>query len=127
MKKKLSYPTLLDHDIRDAFPDDESVNEALRVILTAAQKLAARLPIRTKKKRRKQRYEKKTNCRVLATSGKKILYETPIRQSRPDLRKKIISNQRRLLQKEHPELKNAKDVEYVLQWLEGDRWVIDKA
>ncbi len=59
-------------------------------------------------------------------SGKKILYETPIRQSRPDLRMRIISNQRSLLQKEHPELKNAKDVEYVLQWLQEDRWVIDK-
>jgi hypothetical protein len=91
VKNKLSYPTLLDHDVRYAFPDDESVNEALRVILTAAQKLAARLPIRTKK-RRTQRPEKKTKCRVLAMSGKKILYKTPIRQSRHDLRKRIISN-----------------------------------
>jgi hypothetical protein len=32
-----------------------------------------------------------------------------------------------LLQKEHPELENAKGVEYVLQWLKGDRWVLDNA
>lgn len=35
---------LLDPDIRAAFPDDESVNEALRVIAQAAKQQAARAP-----------------------------------------------------------------------------------
>jgi hypothetical protein len=34
--------TLLDSDIREAFPDDEVVNEALRVITEAAKRQAAR-------------------------------------------------------------------------------------
>jgi hypothetical protein len=41
---------LLDRDVREAFPDDESVNEALRVIAKAAQRQAARVrkpPVRT--------------------------------------------------------------------------------
>jgi hypothetical protein len=33
---------LLDRDVREAFPDDASVNEALRVIAKAGQKQAAR-------------------------------------------------------------------------------------
>jgi hypothetical protein len=33
---------LLDSDVRKAFPDDESVNEALRVIAKAAKQQAAR-------------------------------------------------------------------------------------
>ena len=33
---------LLDRDVRKAFPDDESVNEALRVIAKAAKQQAAR-------------------------------------------------------------------------------------
>ena len=33
---------LLDRDVREAFPDDESVNEALRVIAMAAKRQAAR-------------------------------------------------------------------------------------
>lgn len=33
---------LLDSDVRKAFPDDESVNEALRVIVKAAMQLAVR-------------------------------------------------------------------------------------
>jgi hypothetical protein len=33
---------LLDSDIREAFPDDEAVNEALRVIAEAAKRQAAR-------------------------------------------------------------------------------------
>ncbi|HKC65521.1 MAG TPA: hypothetical protein VKB86_17900 [Pyrinomonadaceae bacterium] len=33
---------LLDSDVREAFPDDESVNEALRVIAKAAKQQAAR-------------------------------------------------------------------------------------
>jgi len=32
----------LDRDVREAFPDDESVNEALRVIAKAAKKQASR-------------------------------------------------------------------------------------
>lgn len=32
---------LLDRDVREAFPDDESVNEALRVIAKAAKQQAA--------------------------------------------------------------------------------------
>jgi hypothetical protein len=34
----------LDRDVREAFPDDESVNEALRVIAKAAKQQAARKP-----------------------------------------------------------------------------------
>jgi hypothetical protein len=118
---------LLDRDVRASFPDDESVNEALRVILTAAQALARHLSIRSKeKKRREQNYEEKLNCRVLAMSGKRVLYATPIRQSRRDLRKRIVSNQQRLLQNEHPEFKNMTNVQYVLQWRKGGRWVNDK-
>ena len=125
-KERQNRYALLDHDVRDAFPDDESVNEALRVILTAAQTLALRLSLRTKEKnRREQNYEEKMNCRVLAMSGKRVLFATPIRQSRPDLRKRIVSNQQRLLQNEHPELKNMTNVRYVLQWRNGDRWVND--
>jgi len=33
---------LLDRDVREAFPDDQSVNEALRVIAKAAKQQAAR-------------------------------------------------------------------------------------
>ena len=33
---------LLDRDVREAFPDDESVNEALRVIAKAAKRQASR-------------------------------------------------------------------------------------
>jgi hypothetical protein len=33
---------LLDRDVRQAFPDDESVNEALRVIAKAAKRQASR-------------------------------------------------------------------------------------
>ena len=33
---------LLDRDVREAFPDDESVNEALRVIAKAARRQASR-------------------------------------------------------------------------------------
>jgi hypothetical protein len=41
---------LLDRDVREAFPDDKSVNEALRVIAKAAKQQAARkLPARTKR------------------------------------------------------------------------------
>jgi hypothetical protein len=34
----------LDRDVREAFPDDESVNEALRVIAKAAKQQAVRKP-----------------------------------------------------------------------------------
>ncbi len=34
---------LLDRDVREAFPDDESVNEALRVIAKAAKQQASRI------------------------------------------------------------------------------------
>lgn len=34
---------LLDRDVRKAFPDDESVNEALRVIAKAAKRQASRV------------------------------------------------------------------------------------
>lgn len=34
---------LLDRDVREAFPDDESVNEALRVIAKAAKQQASRV------------------------------------------------------------------------------------
>jgi hypothetical protein len=127
VKEKFNHAALLDRDVREAFPDDASVNEALRIILTAAQSLAAHLPNRANRKHRTPNYAEKTNCRVIATAGRRILYETPIRQSRPDLTKRIISNQRRLLQKEHTELKIMKDVKYTLQWREGDRWVTDKS
>ncbi len=42
---------LLEPDIRKAFPDDESVNEALRVIAKAAKQQASRVrktPVRTR-------------------------------------------------------------------------------
>lgn len=42
---------LLEPDIRKAFPDDESVNEALRVIANAAKQQASRVrktPVRTR-------------------------------------------------------------------------------
>ena len=45
---------LLDSDVREAFPDDRSVNEALRVIAKAARLQAARAskaPVRRRKKR----------------------------------------------------------------------------
>jgi hypothetical protein len=127
VKKKLSYPTLLDNDVREVFPDDASVNEALRVILKAAQRLAVRLPISPKTKRRKHYYEKKTNCRVRAILRGKVLYETPMLTSSPRKRPNIVRNQRKLFEKAHPELKNMKGLTYELQWLEGDdRWVTDK-
>jgi hypothetical protein len=71
VKKKLEYSVLLDDDVRDAFPDDESVNEALKVILTAAQKLAARLAIRTKKKRPKATLRKENELSCSRDVGKK--------------------------------------------------------
>jgi hypothetical protein len=43
---------LLDRDVRQAFPDDESVNEALRVIAKAAKRQASRVkkaPARSKR------------------------------------------------------------------------------
>jgi hypothetical protein len=42
---------LLEPDVREAFPDDESVNEALRVIAKAAQQQASRArkaPVRSR-------------------------------------------------------------------------------
>ncbi len=43
---------LLDRDVREAFPDDESVNEALRVIAKAVKQQVsrARTPVRTQRK-----------------------------------------------------------------------------
>jgi len=43
---------LLDPEIRAAFPDDESVNEALRVIAKAAKQQASRATKRTASKRK---------------------------------------------------------------------------
>ncbi|MCM3900627.1 MAG: hypothetical protein ND866_02875 [Pyrinomonadaceae bacterium] len=43
---------LLERDVREAFPDDQSVNEALRVIAKAAKQQASRArkaPVRTKR------------------------------------------------------------------------------
>jgi len=42
---------LLDHDVREAFPDDRTINETLRVIAKVAKEQAkrARKPIRTRK------------------------------------------------------------------------------
>ncbi|HMH45745.1 MAG TPA: hypothetical protein VK557_19815 [Pyrinomonadaceae bacterium] len=123
--KTEKYSALLDDDIRAAFPDDVSVNEALRTIVSAAQALANRTSI-SKTKRRKHYYEKKTNCRVVAKSKGKVLYETPMLTSSPRKRKEIVSHQRKLLRQKHPELKNLKDVTYELEWFEGTRWVPDK-
>ena len=47
-----TYIVLLDRDVREAFPDDESVNEALRVIANAARRLATRATINSAKNRR---------------------------------------------------------------------------
>jgi hypothetical protein len=72
------------------------------------------------------REEPKRACRVVVVEKYgKILYSTPTRHSRPDLRSQIISFQRRWLQNKHPELKSRSDVNYKLQWLEGDEWVFD--
>jgi hypothetical protein len=125
-KKDFTLFALLDPDVREVFPDDASVNEALRVILKAAQRLAADPPVSTKTKRRKHYYEKKENCRVRAMSRSTVLYETPMLTSSPRKRSDILRNQRKWLEKAHPELKNIKDVTYELQWLENDRWVTDK-
>jgi hypothetical protein len=43
---------LLDRDVRKAFPDDESVNEALRVIAKAAKRLVTPVRKRGAKSRR---------------------------------------------------------------------------
>lgn len=43
---------LLDRDVREAFPDDASVNEALRVIAKAGQQQAARARKQPSKTRR---------------------------------------------------------------------------
>jgi hypothetical protein len=42
---------LLDHDVREAFPDDRTINETLRVIAKVAKEQAkrARKPIRARK------------------------------------------------------------------------------
>ena len=65
-------------------------------------------------------------CRVVVVSREgRILYSTPTRHSRRDLRSKIISFQRRWLQKKHPKLKTMNDVEYRLQWMQGDKWEFD--
>jgi hypothetical protein len=43
---------LLDRDVREAFPDDESVNEALRVVAKAGKMQAARVRKRPARNRR---------------------------------------------------------------------------
>lgn len=42
---------LLDHDVRQAFPDEESVNEALRVVTQAAKRLVLRKSSAKKRRR----------------------------------------------------------------------------
>lgn len=44
---------LLDKDVREAFPDDESVNEALRVIAKAAKQQVSRAVKKTSRRNRK--------------------------------------------------------------------------
>ena len=44
---------LLDKDVREAFPDDESVNEALRVIAKAAKQHVSRAVKKTSRRSRK--------------------------------------------------------------------------
>jgi hypothetical protein len=46
---------LLEPDVRKAFPDDESVNAALRVIAKAGKQQASRVPKATAKKRQSSR------------------------------------------------------------------------
>jgi restriction system protein len=70
--------------------------------------------------------ERQKPCRVIVLSQGKIIYETPIRHSRPDLHKEIISFQRRWLQKKYPGLTALRDVVYKLQWLESNEWVFDR-
>jgi hypothetical protein len=120
------HSAYLDDDVRKAFPDDDSVNEALRVIIKAAENLASRPRAGANKKRRTANYADKTSCRVIVKSGRNTLYETPTRQSRRELRNRIINNQRRLLQLKHPELKTMRHVRYILQWREDGRWVNDE-
>jgi hypothetical protein len=53
---------LLDRDVREAFPDDKSVNEALRVIAKAAKQQAARasrVPVRTRARKSSSRVRRK--------------------------------------------------------------------
>ncbi|HEX8843826.1 MAG TPA: hypothetical protein VF791_04245 [Pyrinomonadaceae bacterium] len=44
---------LLDSDVRKAFPDDEAVNEALRVIAKAARQQAVRVQNRVERSRKR--------------------------------------------------------------------------
>ena len=44
---------LLDNDVREAFPDDDSVNEALRIIAKAAKEQVSRAVKKTSKHSRK--------------------------------------------------------------------------
>lgn len=50
---------LLDRDVREAFPDDASVNEALRIIAKAGQIQAARVRKRPAKNRRHKSVDRK--------------------------------------------------------------------
>lgn len=51
---------LLDSDIRKAFPDDEAVNEALRVIAKAAERQAARAQTRGGRSRKRTSKSRRT-------------------------------------------------------------------
>ena len=115
----------LDPDIRQAFPDDESVNEVLRAIVRATGYVTGRQQAPSKKRTRNQMHELKVNCRVLAKSKGRTLYKTPIRTSAPRKRSDIIRYQRKWLEQEHPQLRRRGDVDYVLQWFKNGHWVTD--
>jgi len=54
---------LLDRDVREAFPDDKSVNDALRIIAKAAKEQAARAtknPVRARTRKSSARVRRKT-------------------------------------------------------------------
>lgn len=139
-KEPTNHQALLDRDVRAAFPDDESVNEALRVIVKAAETLTSQRPRIQRepkpvhqprpavKKRRKQSTQRQKACRVIVLSARgKIIYSTDELRSRPDLRKRILNHQRHRLKEKYPSLRTMRDAVYKLEWLVDGKWVVDKA
>ena len=51
---------LLDHDVREAFPDDQTINETLRVIAKVAKQQARRAPKPTRARKSSPRVRRKT-------------------------------------------------------------------
>jgi hypothetical protein len=51
---------LLDHDVREAFPDDETINETLRVIAKVVKQQARRAPKPARARKSSPRVRRKT-------------------------------------------------------------------